>query len=215
MARKPNPNRKLPDRGKGKGRRANDAHPERVRFLIVCEGKKTEKNYFDQFKANVKVHGIEVEGLGANTLSVVDAALARVQQDRDAGKDEYDQVWCVFDRDSFAAERFNAAIKKAQQYGFHVAYSNEAFELWYWLHFDYQDTGVSRADYEAKLTKRLGLPYRKNDLKMYDRLLTRQPDAIRNAQTLLDSYGPAHNPEKDNPCTTVHLLVQELNQYAR
>jgi len=50
---------------------------------------------------------------------------------------------------------------------------------------------------------------------MYDRLLTRQPDAIRNAQTLLDSYGPAHNPEKDNPCTTVHLLVQELNQYAR
>jgi hypothetical protein len=33
--------------------------------------------------------------------------------------------------------------------------------------------------------------------------------AIRNAANLLKSYDP-HNPAKDNPCTTVHILVQEL-----
>jgi hypothetical protein len=50
---------------------------------------------------------------------------------------------------------------------------------------------------------------------MYDLLKERQTDATRNALRLLDSYGPNHNPERDNPCTTVHQLVQELNRYAR
>ena len=29
------------------------------------------------------------------------------------------------------------------------------------------------------------------------------------------SYGPNHNPERDNPSTTVHQLVEELNRCAR
>jgi hypothetical protein len=65
------------------------------------------------------------------------------------------------------------------------------------------------------LTERLGIPYRKNNPDMYYLLEDWQPTAIRNAQTLLDSYGSHHNPERDNPSTTVHYLVQELNKYAR
>ena len=205
----------LPDKGKARGRRLNDALPESLRFLIVCEGKRTEKHYFERFKANVKVHSIRVEGVGVDALGVVEAALAIARQDSSAGREGYDQVWCVFDRDSLSAERFNTALDEAQGNGFYVAYSNQAFELWYWLHFDYQHTGISRADYGAKLTERLGFPYKKNDLRMYDRLLPYQPAAIRNAQRLVDSYGPDHNPERDNPCTNVHLLVQELNRHAR
>ncbi|MCP4152147.1 MAG: RloB domain-containing protein, partial [bacterium] len=29
--------------------------------------------------------------------------------------EEYDQVWCVFDRDSFPPQNYNAAIKLAKQ----------------------------------------------------------------------------------------------------
>ena len=50
---------------------------------------------------------------------------------------------------------------------------------------------------------------------MYSLLKERQSDAIRNATRLLESYGTRHNPERDNPCTTVHLLVQELNRHLR
>jgi AAA15 family ATPase/GTPase len=41
-----------------------------------------------------------------------------------------------------------------------------------------------------------------------------RPQAIKHAKILLSSYDP-HDPESDNPVTTVHLLVEELNQYIR
>lgn len=101
-----------------------------------------------------------------------------------------------------------------------VAYSNEAFELWYLLHFNYHDTGIERARYKALLSKRLQEidptcdEYQKNDPSTYDRLLSRQKKAIQNATRLLAQYDP-RRPYDDNPSTTVHLLVQELREYAR
>ena len=174
--------------------------------MIVCEGEETEPNYFKSFHVNADV---EVVGLGNNTLKLVQDTCRLMQ------KQDYAQTWCVFDRDSFPAGQFNEALDLAQRNGIEVAYSNEAFELWYLLHFYYHDTGISRALYGDKLTERLGKSYRKNDPAMYRLLEDLQPAAIRNAQTLLDSYGDAHNPEQNNPCTTVHLLVQELNRHAR
>ena len=45
----------------------------RVYFLIVCEGEKTEPNYFKSFKTNVKsfVYTIETLGEGSNTKDLV------------------------------------------------------------------------------------------------------------------------------------------------
>lgn len=206
--RKPNGRKRLPDKGRSLAGRQVDRRPLRPRFLIVCEGKKTEPDYFRCFRVNTDVMELKVEGLGDHTLSLVQQTCERVQQD------DYAQVWCVFDRDSFPAERFNAALDLARTRGIQVAYSNEAFELWYVLHFNYHDVATSRHDYEGMLTDRLGSRYRKNNSReMYARLEDRQSDAIRNAQRLLDSYGPEHNPERDNPCTTVHVLVQELNRH--
>lgn len=207
MARKPKPSG-LPDKGKAKGRRRNDARPLRAYFLIICEGEKTEPQYFLRFKVRADVR-TDVIGLGDNTLSLVGRACEMQQQE------EYTDVWVVFDRDSFPAERFNEAIALAERQGIRVAYSNEAFEIWYLLHFHYHDVATSRDLYKEMLTERLGVPYRKKDSRMYDRLLARQSEAIRNAERLLASYGPVHSPEGDNPCTTVHLLVQDLNQHAR
>ncbi len=193
-------------KGKPLSERRVDTRALHPRFLIVCEGKKTEPNYFRSFRVNAKV---EVVGLGDNTLSLVRQTCELMRQD------DYAQVWCVFDRNSFPAEQFNAALDLARQNHIRVAYSNEAFELWYLLHFDYCNTAVSRSQYCDMLAHRLGFLYRKNDLDMYDRLVERQPTAIENARRLLDFYGEAHNPECDNPCTTVHQLVQELNRYIR
>ena len=202
--RKPSGRKVLPDKGQRSSPRQVNTREIRPKFLIVCEGKKTEPNYFKRFRVNAKV---VVVGLGDHTLSLVERACELKH------KDDYTRVWCVFDRNSVPAERFNAALDLARRNQIRVAYSNEAFELWYLLHFDYCDTAISRSSYRDRLTKRLGIPYRKNDLEMYDRLIDRQQTAIQNAQRLLDFYGPEHNPEQDNPCTTVHLLVQELNQH--
>lgn len=179
------------------------------RFLIVCEGSKTEPNYFDALAAEIRVSvNVRVEGLGDNTDSLV----TRTIELRDA--DDYTQVWCVFDRDSFPSQRFNRAIQMAEAAGLQVAYSNEAFELWYVLHFEYLQTGIPRADYKDKLTKHLGKKYEKNSPSMFNDLKARQDTAMRHAARLLSQYEPP-NPEQDNPSTSVHLLVQELNKFRR
>lgn len=200
------------ERGRGYRLREADALDLVPRFLIVCEGARTEPNYFRQFRVPKEVRdAMRVHGSGYNTLSLVEEAVRL----RDA-EGPFTQVWCVFDRDSFSARQFNAALQLAEREGFHVAYSNEAFELWYILHYHYLDTGISRADYNARLTRELmaefGCPYRKDDRAMYDRLYPRQAEAIRRARRLLATYDPPR-PERDKPSTTVHLLVEELNRH--
>lgn len=109
-------------------------------------------------------------------------------------------------------EDFNNAINNAEAQGFQVAYSNEAFELWYVLHFEFLNTGIPRSDYKKKLTSLLKRPYKKNSDTIYDDLLEKQSIAIKNAENLLKQYDP-HIPAQDNPSTTVHVLVQELNKF--
>lgn len=176
----------------------------RERFLIICEGERTEPNYFRKFPLASKY--IKVIGKGYNTVSLVGEAIAEKEANGDG---EYDQVWCVFDKDSFSDKDFNEAIALAKKNKIKCAYSNEAFELWYLLHFDYHHAAISRNLYSEKLSERLSCQYKKNAQDMYFTLLDKQKDAIRNAENLLKSYDP-HNPAKNNPCTTVHLLIQEL-----
>jgi hypothetical protein len=199
--------RTAPTRGAcGSLRRRINFREVRQRFLVVCEGEKTEPNYFRSFRVPKDV--VVVRGLGDNTLTLVKKAL-ELRRD-----DDYDQVWCVFDRDDFPTQNFNAAVELARHNGLHVAYSNEAFELWYLLHFNYHDTAISRHDYITKLSKLLGRPYAKNSEMMYAELEGRQADAIRNAHRLLAQRDPP-NPAFDNPSTTVHLLVEQLNRFIR
>ncbi len=179
-------------------------------FLIVCEGEKTEPNYFKCFPVSTRPK-IEIVGAGCETIAVVKEAL-KLKKDKN-----FDNIWCVFDRDPSrdkTAQRFNSALQLAEKENIKVAYSNECFELWYLLHFHFYNTPIPRKDYGEMLTKLMLSGYAKNSDHMYTLLEDKQPQAIKHARKLLASYDP-HNPESDNPATTVHLLVEELNQYIR
>lgn len=178
-------------------------------FLIVCEGAKTEPGYFKAFR--LPSAEVRIVGAGANTKGLVAEAIRLRNQE----EEDRDQYWCVFDRDSFPAQHFNDALEQARRNGFQVAYSNECFEIWYLLHFDYHDAAMDRSEYWPKLGAYLEAPYKKNSRDMYALLVPRQPTALRNAERLLEQYQPQHNPEKDNPCTTVHQLVNQLNEQLR
>lgn len=199
---------KITNKSRGYSPRKVDTREIRQRFLIVCEGEKTESNYFRSFPVPKDVATVNVQGLGENPSKLVQSAKELKEQE------DYDQVWCVFDRDSWTEADFNFAITNAGKEGFGVAYSNEAFELWYILHFEFLNTGIPRNDYLQKLTRLLGHKYQKNSDSIYDELFDKQAAAIRNAKNLLKHYNPC-NPAKDNPSTTVHLLVQELNKFIR
>ena len=190
-------------------------------YLVVCEGAKTEPNYFESLRDDLPkgVIGIEIIGEGMNTLSLVNEAIKlRGERKRQFKKgivaNEYDEVWAVFDKDNFG-EQYNIAARRAEQEGIKCAYSNQAFELWYLLHFDYHDSALHRSQYGRMLSDRLGFQYRKNNHDMYDLIKSRQAYAIRNAKRLYSSYREDLPPSQKDPSTTVHELVEELNSHKK
>jgi hypothetical protein len=68
-----------------------DIRETKQRFLIVCEGTKTEPNYFKSFRVPKDV--ITVQGVAKDPSGLVKSAQEL------AAEDDYDQIWCVFDRD--------------------------------------------------------------------------------------------------------------------
>jgi hypothetical protein len=194
-----------------------DIRNERQRILIVCEGEKTEPNYFEAFKTLLPPHTVDLDivGEGFNTLSLVDRA-QKLRDKRSGGDYSYDQIWVVFDRDSFEPSAFDNAIHKAESDKIQCAWSNEAFELWYVLHFEYRTTAMPRSEYQAKLTQSLGQRYKKNVRDMYRQLAEKgnQAQAIGWARTLHDEVCAVRTPpSKANPCTTVFKLVEVLNYF--
>jgi hypothetical protein len=194
-------------------------------ILIVCEGEKTEPGYFEGFKADLPKgvldnNQIEVVGEGKNTISLVEATLKiRTKRERDTGR-TFDETWVVFDRDSFLPEQFNRAIFQARAANppISCAWTNEAFELWYCLHFCYVNHGMPRGDFKAmierELTDKMGRPfsYKKNDPGMYQTLKTHgnQEQAIAWAKALAAPFEGQENFADQTPCTQVHLLVEAL-----
>ena len=174
-------------------------------ILILCEGEKTEPNYFNSIKRKYRLSNVNIRGLGSNTDKITETAIKNYK--------DYSQVWCVFDRDSFTAQHFNRAFQMVKKYkNIHIAYSNEAFDLWYLLHFNYYDTGISRKRYCVLLSQYLGKKYRKNSPEIYDLICDKENTAIKNAKKLLNSYSK-FSPEKNKPSTTVFKLVEELNKF--
>lgn len=190
------------------------------RILIVAEGKKTEPKYFEHFSVknnNSFVYDVECEGTGKNTVGVVERAIEL----RDAQTTPYDSVWAVFDKDDFSDNNFNSAIAKANANGINVAWSNEAFELWYLYHFQNRVTAMSRDDYKAAISKSVNstgkwrgktpYKYKKNDERNFEIMIKYgdMEQAIRNAQQQHMSFTDARY-ATHNPCTTVYKLVLQL-----
>jgi hypothetical protein len=179
-------------------------------FLIVCEGEKTEPNYFKCFPKQVGkiIYDIKFDGGGISTLKVVEKAIEL----RDKSMQKYDRVWAVFDRDSFKANSFNSAILKARANNIKCAWSNEAFELWYLLHFHNRVTAMTRDEYKKAIEKavneKLG---KKKEPLMYALLnkIGRQDLAIKWAKDLSDKSAGQSFADY-NPQTQVFKLVEEL-----
>lgn len=194
------------------------------KFLIVCEGQ-TEELYFKSFPiANASVKPVH---LGCSKTALVMCALEMSIED-------YDEIWCVFDFDvkldvSNQKDDFNTAISMAARASTNdckifCAYSNDAFELWFILHYLYLDQQYHRVFFFEKLSELWNINYEAHGkerafaLKIYEKLKNEvqanQENAIKNAEKLylaVESL-PYH---EQNPVTTVYQLVRELNKYLK
>jgi len=191
---------------------------KRVYFLIICEGEKTEPNYFEGLKKDLPVGTLAIaemtiKGTGKNTESLVDFTIKY----RKKSNQKFDRVWAVFDKDSFTDEQFNNAIIRAEGTGINCAWSNEAFELWFLLHFQFVIHGMRRQDYQSYLEREIKrvsqkeYTYKKNDLNTYSILKEHgdQQQAIVWAKELKAIFNDRKHADH-NPCTLVYLLIEEL-----
>ncbi len=182
-------------------------------FLVVSEGAKTERLYFEEFARELPRNMVIAHGLGDNTLNVVQKGIRhRDNRAKNPFLPDFDEVWAVFDLDDFPHQNFNNAIFKCKEKGMGCAYSVEAFELWYLLHFNYMDARLHRKDYNKKLSEYLKFDYKKARPGMYALLKPHQENALRWAEKLYKRYSH-HDPAEEDPSTTVFLLVKRLNEF--
>lgn len=181
---------------------------------MVSEGECTEPQYivgYEQLVRNASVY-IEVARERGEPKKVVEIAKAQkgwaAAEAKRRGDPwlDFDEVWCVFDRDSH--ERFDEAIQMARDNGFHLAVSNPCIELWLLLHFRDSPGAREREDLHRMLRKRLLPGYDKHlDFALFE-------DHVETACTRarrLDQQAEARgDPPYGNPSTGFYRLLESI-----
>jgi hypothetical protein len=183
-------------------------------ILIVCEGEKTEPNYFSELKKAFRLSNANVRicGRGADPLSVLDFAIETFRREP-----EFDRVYCVFDRDRHT--RYDEALDKVRRTRLgkgskiFAIPSIPCFEFWLLLHFIYTtrpfdappgDSICSRVIEELKKY----LPaYQKGDQDIFNKIQDSLDNAITNASRVQQFHQTSGT---DNPSTLVHSMVEYL-----
>lgn len=205
MSRKPHSPRDL--------KRPPPKHNSRDRVLIICEGSKTEPNYFEELRDHLKLDTakVEVDGSsGSSPKSVVEHAKKRYRQDT-----EFDRIYCVFDKDEHTTyAQAMGMLTTARPSGvFYAITSVPCFEYWLLLHFiftakPYGRSGTrSPADNVSHDLKQYIPGYDKGSKQIYSKLKEKMKLAIKHAE--LASKQAMQN-ETDNPSTQVVELVKYL-----
>ena len=186
---------------------------------LICEGKETEMRYFRRFRTReCLIEIVPKESQHKEALSLVQHAKDVLKQDP-YYPDDGDKVWCVFDRDDNTNQNLNAAERLAEQLGYQLAFSNPCFELWILLHFRDQRAELLNADDVIAVLRDGGyLPQYEKNMDVYDRLSGQQTEAVARAGRRMASLNEDRIKaisRESNPATTVHILVQYLNDMRR
>ena len=202
-------------------RKSNFLQVAPANYLIVCEGKQTEPNYFKGLKEEINkkygdkvevlIPNIDIKGTGMNTTSLV----IYTQRIVNYSNKVYGQVWVVFDKDDYSDVQFDLAIRNCD---YNVAWSNPNFELWLLAHFKKITRYISGNEVIDELKKEFeknGLgKYTKNDTDIFRKVTEngKLDKAIKNCKSMeiLNMEGQA---SERNPMTRVYKLAKELKEY--
>lgn len=197
------------------------ARAQGLRYLIVCEGEKTEPNYLRELCADLRLKTarvrVEPHGLGPSPSRVVEYAENLYEEDAKQG-DSFDKVFCVIDRDKH--DDFQPAMKRIRELTskkkpFEAIVSVPCFEYWLLLHF--KDT---RQSFQAKgkksicesvievLSEQPGFKkYAKGNSGVYGKIKDKTETAIKHAKK---AEIDAEDTRETNPSTHIHRLVMQL-----
>jgi len=198
--------------------------------LIVCEGKKTEPNYFKELVSHFKLPSVNVviDGdCGSDPVSVVNHGIKLYNDQIKFNNRVFDKVYFVFDRDHYHLEeqgcKYQSAlstIKSKKQLKEILVPINSVpcFELWLLLHHiettkPYHGIpNISSAGDEVKNELKKYWPdYDKGALGIFGLALAIDGDNMKTAINRADRVlRAAIECNDENPSTYVHKLVEQL-----
>ena len=134
--------------------------------------------------------------------------IRKINTEKIFDKPEFHSAWCIFDKDDYPD--FDDAIKLAKSKDIKFIFSNQAFELWFLMHFEPRMHPLHRDNYKEKIEKYLGTDIGKKPFKNRDQ-------AIENARRIYQlwnkEYFDTENWSTWESCTSVWLLVDWLKQW--
>ena len=177
------------------------------KVLIVCEGEKTEPNYFKELKNHLRLNSanVAIVGEGATPAKIVERAKKLDIQEKRTD-DPFDKIFCVFDKDTHTD--YQKALDQCAQKNYRAITSVPAFEYWLLLHFRYTTSPYQDASELLHDLKRHMRNYEKNDTGIFEKLQDKLETAKKNAARSLEDRNQART---DNPSTKVHILVEALH----
>lgn len=181
--------------------------------LIVCEGSRTEPDYFRSLIQRLRLPGIRVQVVASDDsepINIVKFALAKKKKGVAPGL-PYSQIWCVVDVEVPPHGTLEEARDKAANVdNLQLIMTNPSFEYWFLLHFEKVVTPFqSNTDLQYKL-KQLHPTYKKTRID-FDILFRRTESAItRSKEILREHHDNAEDLSDCNPSTHVHKIVEYL-----
>ena len=198
---------------RGYQKRNQAIREQRKVILIICEGKKTEIQYFRKFR--VRYSNVEVIPLHEDCTdpkNIVEAAIdKRIEYNLDLQNG--DGIWCVFDVDNTRNEDIINSCAHALANEINVALSNPSFELWFLLHFKLILFYIERNEVIDQLKNYI--PNYTKDMDVYPLIIDNMDNAIDYAKKLNQRHQSnfIHLLCRDsNPSTQVFALVEFINE---
>ncbi len=205
---------------KRKARKAESLRRKKARrasydtVLIVCEGEKTEPQYFRELRDDLRLSSANIvitgDTGGSSPMKVVNYGFAHYE--------EYDRTFCVFDKDRHTEYRaaLDKVRSKRQRRGHRLdaITSVPCFEFWLLLHFRKTtknfDTGHGSVCEQVIAELKRYLPgYAKGEKGVYRHTRKHLDQAIKHAREVARHCEASGS---DHPSTRVHELVVYLRQ---
>lgn len=200
---------------------------QQVKIVIVCEGKKTEPDYFDSY---VVKHFREARNIKVVPNTKGKTSLNQLYAAALDNKSRYPNavVFMVFDNDGKLSNKTQkkqlctvlskcAPLGSVSQDKVNFIFSNPQFELWAILHFEYTTAALTKKETERR-TKRYFPDYNPKDNKTFDyNIILRSPEseqcAIKYAKKLRKHHIKIEGEcFFDCPTTNVDVLIEYMER---
>ena len=180
---------------------------------LVCEGKATEPNYFNQLlrAKGLKIPDAAFKPKDHSPMGIVKEA-KRIYKEAEAMKIPVDKIFvaAIFDRNGHA--NLASAIEMLRGTPIKIGFSNPCFEYWILLHYERTSRSFHNCSEVISHIKQHHDPNydKKND--HFKKLNGRIATAIQNAESLWNSHWQ-HDERpvwEINPYTNIYKILQEI-----